>query len=101
MQRCSGGAGGDDIAAEQSRGRGPRRPGKGLIKERNQTAGEKIHCAAFGCVRLDFDLSGQSTVRLRPSTPTASLRFRILSRVPELAQGFELRTQTASPRLSV
>ena len=55
-------------------------PGAGLISERSQTAGEKIHCEAFGCVRLVLALNGHNTVRLRPSAPTASLILRILSR---------------------
>src|SRR5215472_2942581 len=56
------------------------RPGPGLRSERSHTAGEKIHSAAFGCVREVFALNGHSTVRLRPSDPTASLILRILSR---------------------
>ena len=55
-------------------------PGSGLISERNHTAGEKIHCEAFGCVRDVLALNGHSTVRLRPSAPTASFTLRILSR---------------------
>src|SRR5438128_12651447 len=55
-------------------------PGAGLISERSHTAGEKIHCAAFGWVRDVLALYGHNTVRLRPSVPTASLIFRILSR---------------------
>ena len=55
-------------------------PGAGLISERSQTAGEKIHCDALGCVREVLALNGHSTVRLRPSAPTASLILRILSR---------------------
>src|SRR6516165_2401409 len=55
-------------------------PGPGLISERSHTAGEKIHCAAFGWVREVLDLKGHNVVRLRPSAPTASLIFRILLR---------------------
>src|SRR6516162_7171802 len=55
-------------------------PGPGLINERSHTAGENIHCAAFGCVLEVLDLNGHSVVRLRPSAPTASLIFRILLR---------------------
>lgn len=36
-------------------------PGSGLIKNRNHTAGEKIHCEAFGWVRDVLDLKGHST----------------------------------------
>jgi hypothetical protein len=52
----------------------------GLVSERSHTAGEKIHCAAFGCVREVLALNGHSSVRFRPSAPTASLTLRILSR---------------------
>src|SRR6516164_10386367 len=52
-------------------------PGSGLISERSHTAGENIHCEAFGWVREVLALNGHSTVRLRPSAPTASLTLRI------------------------
>ena len=71
-------------------------PGSGLISERNHTAGEKIHCDAFGCVRQVLDLNGHSTVLLRPSAPTASLiRAHLVAGVPQLAQRLELRTALA------
>jgi hypothetical protein len=55
-------------------------PSSGLISDRSHTAGEKIHCDAFGCVRDVLALNGHSTVRFLPSRPTASFTFRILSR---------------------
>src|SRR5262249_16085909 len=57
-----------------------RAPSCGLISDLSQVAGEKIHRADFGCIRLDLLLNGHSTVRSRKSAPTANLIFRILLR---------------------
>jgi hypothetical protein len=47
-------------------------PVSGLIKERNHTAGEKIHCEALGCVREVFDWNGHSTA-VTSVTPDSQL----------------------------
>ena len=71
-------------------------PGPGLISERSQTAGEKIHSAAFGWVRDDLALNGHSTVRFRPSAPDRQLDLaHLVARVAQLAEIFELRIALA------
>ena len=62
-------------------------PGSGLINERSHTAGEKIHCDAFGCVRDVLDLNGHSTVRLLPSRADRQFDFpHLVARMAQLPQ---------------
>ena len=71
-------------------------PGSGLISDRSHTAGEKIHCDAFGCVREVLALNGHSTVRLLAVAADRQLDFpHLVARVAELAQLLELRPALA------
>ena len=67
-------------------------PGPGLISERSQTAGEKIHCEAFGWVRTGLGLEWPQH---RPVAAIGTDRqldlAHLVAGVAQLAQVFELR----------